>query len=127
DPREAAGAPGRDLLSIARDHPTNRTETQTLRRPEQPRRTANEAAQGLGGRCAQGFRGAKEAPCDSPRIESCLYQSSPIRICVELADLFEVGQFRSCQPKPYRPRGPRLTIDESARLERLDHLMHHRR
>jgi hypothetical protein len=42
------------------------------------------------------------------------------------AGLFEIRQLGSRQPKPYRARCSWLTDDESAGLERLDHLMHDR-
>jgi len=38
--------------------------------------------------------------------------------------LLEIRQLRSRQPESDRTRRSRFTIDESARLERHDHLMH---
>ena len=41
--------------------------------------------------------------------------------------LIEIRQLRSRDPKRYRARFPRFPVDESVRVERLDHLMHNRR
>lgn len=51
-------------------------------------------------------------------------RSSRIPAC---AILFEIRQLRSRQSKPDRACGSRFAIDESARRERFDHLVHHRR
>lgn len=46
--------------------------------------------------------------------------------CNDLAGAgpFEIRQLGSSQPKPCRAGSPWLTVDETARVERLDHLMH---
>lgn len=78
----------------------------------------------MSGRGSTSTRSPASSPATGPSPGSAFGSFST---CADLARLFEIRQLRSRQSKPYRARDSRLTVDESARLQRLNHLVHDRR